>query len=303
VQFRFGIFIATGTKMAGTEIGAAYHAAELALRTTGHTPNASPIANNNGRSFDAVEQRFMTEVARIMHGDLLRDREAIQYIVNRGAEPYPVMGVARSFQVPAILDAAKQLGDKELPLRCGLMSQKNPKQMNWMLADATVVFQKNREGNVVYYQGRSLHGDRKKPYYCPSAIAKVPITFEINPGGLWVGGEGFYKFAWASRYGWNVWAPLGTQAQNLPTERLRPLDHGLYMGDRNENGAGANGVKILKDRAELSGYDVTFTLVPRGHTDPDLWAAAIGYANASAEMQRLLQRQHAKKLTQAHSVL
>lgn len=118
----------------------------------------------------------------------------------------------------------------------------------------------------------------------------MPIAFEANPGGPWVGGEGWYKFAWAAQYGWNVWAPLGMQSRYVPTPYLAPLHLGLYIGDRNENNAGLHGLRVLNERAALSGYRIALSLVPRGFTDPDLWAAHIGYRHADREMRQYRER-------------
>jgi len=292
VQFRFGIFITPGTKMDDPVVRGAYRAAFVDLQHTGYASTSTPVAREqSGRAFNGMEQRFMNEVATLMHHDLLYDKRAMTYITERGANAYPIMGVARRTQMPAIHDIARQLGDPDLPHRCSLTSRKEPKWMNWLLEDSTVVFQKNKEGNVVYYQGRTLRTDREKKYYCPYGIAKVPIVYEGNPGGPWVSSEGYYKVAWAIQHGWNIVAPLGTQAQYIPTEKLRVLDgNGLHIGDRDDNGAGRKGVLIMKERTLLSGYNVAMAITPKGYTDPDLWAAHIGYHRASAEMNRFINR-------------
>jgi hypothetical protein len=295
VQFRFGIFVAPGTKTTDANVRGAYRAAFVDLQATGYVASSTPVSRaQSGRDFNDTEQRFMYEVARLMHDDLTRDKEALAYMHGRGVEPYAIMGVARAYQMPAIRDIARQLGDSGLPARCGLVSRKYPQYMNWLLADATVVFQM-QNGRVTYYQGRSLHTDRQKPYYCPYGITKKPISFEVNPGGPWFSSEGAYKVLWAAREGWNVLAPLGTQSQYIPTEKLRVLDgNGLHIGDRDANGAGLKGVQIMKERTQLSGYRVAMALTPKGYTDPDLWAGAIGYSRASAEMHRLLQRHYGR---------
>lgn len=297
VQFRYGIFVNPGSRgrYEDTQTRDAYREAFKALDHNSFLTNSSytPPEEGGGRQFDELERTFLTVVADLMHRDLHEDQQAQQYLKGRGVFlALPNMGVARETQFAEIKDLARQLGDEELTVRVGLEGRK-PKsrgRMHWMVADSTVVFQRNRLRQVVYYQARTLRTNRNKPYYCPGGVAKIPIAFGHHADGPWVGGEGWYKFAWAVDLGWNVWAPLGMQSRYVPTPYLAPLHQGLYIGDRNTNRAGLRGLAILQERAALSGYQVATSLVPRPFTDPDLWAAHIGYAHADQEMRSYLAR-------------
>jgi hypothetical protein len=290
VQDRFGIFIRPGTKITDDHTRGAYRAAFQALQANNYDVGTKlTVPESRGRELTRIERSFLYQVSELMHQSLINDDEVLEYLERRGTEPYPIFGLARSWQMPIIQDIAKELGDEDLPRRCGIAGWEKPKYMHFLLRDAVVVFQRHKE-EVVYYQARTLRKELRTRYYNPKAIAKVPLMYNIHPGGPWLAAEGFFKVAWAIRYGWNVWAPLGTAVKSVPTPYLACLDGGVYLGDRNTNGAGQKAVEDILERATLSGYNLAALPVPRGYTEPDLWAKQIGYANADAELRSFLIR-------------
>ena len=284
VQTRYGIFVTPG-KMTDPATRKAYREAFDALDRGGYVTNDLSFESTpeTGRSFTEIERKFLTKVAERMSHDLRRDDHAIAYLKQRGVEPAAWVGVARRNQMGHILTIARQMGDEGLPVRCGIATARYPNFMHYLLKDSVVVFQ--RDFGVSYYQARSLG---EKRYYNPVGIAKRPLAVVSSPDAPWFAAEGFFKVAWAIPFGWNVFAPLGSAADRIPTPQLSKIDKGMYIGDRNVPGQQATA--RLHERASLSGLSIACLTTPRGYVDPDLWAKGIGYRNAHDEMQQTLRR-------------
>jgi hypothetical protein len=289
VYLHKGIFVLPGQRM-DDNTRKVYREAFDELDRAGIARNVKPQKEFTGRSFTPVEQSFLTDVADLMYQNLLEDQSALRYINRRGASPLPIMGVARRRQMEDILKLADAYGDPSLTVKTGLSTAKCPEWMHPALQNSIVTFQKDRTGNARYFQSRTLLPDRNQKYYNPKGIAKLPLIYLTDPSAPWFVAEGFFKVAWAARFGWNLWSPLGTDLGKIPTSHMSMLNYGLHMGDNDPNQAGLKGIRNFQMRTEASGLKIVSTLTPRGYKDPDDWAFAIGHAVADTDMRYTLSR-------------
>ncbi len=244
------------------------------------------------QQFSLLQKQYLQGMYEVMRRDFLRDDEARAYTSRRGCPSLTCFGVARGHQMAELRALARDLGDVSLIDTVGVASKKYPRSMYYILRDSLVVFNKERDGTISYYQARPF-GEKIARFYVPPKIDKVPIRYIIDDSQPSIGAEGFYTIAWLAERGFNTIAFLGQSDRSLEARYYAPLNNGAYFIDI--NAPNDDGVRVGLDIAQkvytkvvYSGWNCKMFYPGKGMCQADEWACSIGWSRAASYVRRRL---------------